>query len=420
MKVLLINQFYAPDIAATAQLCTELAEDLAARGHAVTVVCGTARYRTAHRGRTPEPAPALPRTELRRGVRVLRVPTAAAGRGVLGRLGSYASFFGGALGRVLFCERPDVVIALSTPPLLAALGALAQGLRRARFVYWVQDVYPELAIAFGVLREGSAAAAVFAGLAQALYRRADAVIALDEAMADRLIAAGAPPAAVHVIDHFCDAQTITPRPPEQSPLRRALDLPPGAFVVCYAGNHGRGHDFETVLSALRQQAQDPAPDAAAPLHWLFVGDGEQKAPFQAAARAALPGRVHFLPPQAQDALNDVLAAGDAGLITLRAGLAGLMAPSKLYGLLAAGRPVVYVGPRRGRIPELLSAEPVGAAIENGDGAGLLAAVRALRDDPARRARCAATARRLAEDRFDRPRALDRHAALLESLLGGAR
>jgi glycosyltransferase involved in cell wall biosynthesis len=417
MHVLLINQYYHPDIAPTAQLCTDWAEDLVRLGHRVTVLAGTSRYRLPHRGAAVDPSAAapLPRRETHRGVEILRVPVWSGGytsRSPLARLlargGGYASFLGGALLALRGIERPDVVVALSTPPMVAALGLGAQAWLGARFVYWVQDVYPELLIALGVLRPASPAARGLAALSAALYRRADRVIALDEAMADRLIAAGAPRARVRVIDHFCDTRELVPQPPADNPLRARLGLGRDAFVVCYAGNHGHGHDFDTVIAALARQAA--AGDRA--LHWLFVGDGEQRQRLMRSVPAALRSHVHFLPPQARSELPVVLTAGSVGLVTLKPELAGLLAPSKLYGLLSVGCPVVYVGPPRGRIPELLAAEPVGVALGNGDDAGLLRALHRLRADEPLRAEMAARARALAVTRYDRAHITAAHAALL--------
>lgn len=427
MRVLLINQYYYPDIAATAQLCQDWAEELVRLGHEVTVLTGTGRYRVAHRGEQAEESVRLPRRETHNGVVIVRVPVLDDKSGPLSRLGGgplsrllvrgggYASFFGGALLELFTVPQPEVVVALSTPPMVAALGLGAQAALGAKFVYWVQDVYPELLVALGALTPSSPVARGLAALSALLYRRADRVIALDEAMADRLVAAGAEPGRVRVIDHFADVQEITPLrtappPGEKNPIRQRLGLGE-AFVVCYAGNHGRCHDFATPLAALRQQAAE----GDRTLHWLFIGDGEQRQYLRSNVPAELRSVVHFLPPQARQELRAVLTAGSVGLVTLKAELSGLIAPSKVYGLLAAGCPIVYVGPKRGRIPELLAAEPVGVAVENDDPAGLLAALRRLQADPPRRAAMAERGRQLATARYDRVRITRAHAALLQEV-----
>jgi glycosyltransferase involved in cell wall biosynthesis len=430
MRVLLINQYYHPDIAATAQLCTDWAEDLARAGVEVTVLTGTGRYRVPHHGERAAALSPLPLDEQHHGVRIVRVPVpdapppgsaAPSRRERVARLGQrglgYARFGLGALRELVRLPRPDLVVALSTPPLIATLGLVAQRLRGARLVYWVQDVYPELLVAMGLLTADARPVRALGALARRLYRAADRIIALDPAMAARLVAAGAEPSRLVVIDHFADCTEITPQPLADNPLRARLGLV-DAFVACYAGNHGRGHDFDTLIAALQLQAAERAADPVEnrPLHWLFIGDGEQKARLLAAVPPGLRDRVHSLPPQARSELRDVLTAGDVGLVTLRAEMAGLMAPSKLYGLLAAGCPVVYVGPEAGRIPQLLAEEPVGVALRNHDAAGLLRALRELAAQPLRRTAMAQRARELAETRYDRAAITRRHLALLSELV----
>jgi colanic acid biosynthesis glycosyl transferase WcaI len=232
-------------------------------------------------------------------------------------------------------------------------------------------------------------------------------------MADRLLTTGARSSQLAVIDHFADSREITLRPKLPSALRAELGLH-DEFVVCYAGNHGRGHDFDTIVQALEVQAQ--ADLTVPPLHWLFVGDGDEKARLWARIPSKMQPYVHALPPQARSKLGEVLAAGDVGLISVKAEMQGLLAPSKLYGLLAAGRPLAYIGPDRGRIPALLRQYDLGVAVRNGDGVGLFAGLVAIQQDPARWQRMSQLARQLAETRFDRPLAMAAHARVLESVL----
>lgn len=428
MRILLLNQFYYPDIAATAQLCTDWAEDLTRLGHDVTVLCGSGRYRQPHLGRMAEPTRTLPLDEVHHGVRIVRVPVEDApppvsalptrieqlGR-LVGRLSGYGQFVVRALLRLRGLPRPDVVVALTTPPLVGVLGLLASRMFAARLVLWVQDVYPDLLDAMGLLRAGSPAYRSLDLLARQLYRSADRIVALDEAMADRLLKAGARSSQLAIIDHFADSREITLRPKLPSGLRAELGLH-DEFVVCYAGNHGRGHDFDTIVQALEAQAQAQADLTVPPLHWLFVGDGDEKARLWARIPSKMQPYVHALPPQARSKLGEVLAAGDVGLISVKAEMQGLLAPSKLYGLLAAGRPLAYIGPECGRIPALLRQYDLGVAVRNGDGAVLFAGLVAIQQDPARWQSMSQLARQLAETRFDRPLAMAAHARVLESVL----
>jgi glycosyltransferase involved in cell wall biosynthesis len=170
---------------------------------------------------------------------------------------------------------------------------------------------------------------------------------------------------------------------------------------------GLGHDFDTVLAAAQQMGGDAA-------HWLFVGNGPRRAAVAEGLRAA-GAPATFLPYLPRAELADGLSAADVALVTLGADMAGLIAPSKLYALLAAGVPIAYVGPDEGRTAELIREEGVGVRVANGDGAGLSAALGRLRDDPAERARMGERARALYLERFSRAQALARHVALVEEL-----
>lgn len=400
MRVLLLNQYYHPDVAPTAQLLADVGGALARRGHEVTALASARPYAG------PGFRPLRDRHE---GVRILRVPATALGRGHhLGRLVDYGTFVGAVLAPLLAGPRPDVVVALSTPPLVAALGLLVKRLRGARFVYWVMDVYPELAVALGALDAGSAAARALGALGQLLYAQADAVIALDDAMRDRLVAAGAAPERVTVIDNWADDAV---RPLDgPNPLRRALALE-GRFVVSYSGNMGLGHDFDTLLGAMAHLRGED-------VHWLFIGDGPRRGWLEAEVRRR-GADATFLPYRPRDELPVSLSAADASIVSLGPNLAGLIAPSKLYGILAAGVPVLYVGPPAGRTSDVIRRAGVGLAVDNGDVAGFARAIRTLKRDAAARAEMGRRGRRLLETELLRAHALERHVAVIERAGAGA-
>jgi glycosyltransferase involved in cell wall biosynthesis len=239
------------------------------------------------------------------------------------------------------------------------------------------------------------------------------VVALDEAMRERLIAGGAGASRVEVIDNWCCEPSIVPARTSGNPLRRRLGVGDDELLVSYSGNLGQGHDVETIVGAAARLADDR-------VRWLFVGDGPRRAELERAVRERdLAGRVLFLPYQPAGALATSLTAADASLVTLRADLAGLLCPSKLYGLLAAGVPVIYVGPAAGRAHEVAGEGGAGVSLRNGDVEGLVAAIRRLVRDPAARAALGARGRRLHEERFAADLALARHERLLARVATGA-
>jgi glycosyltransferase involved in cell wall biosynthesis len=405
VRILLLNQYYHPDIAATAQLLSDLGESLAARGHQVTAMASARPYAGAGW---------LPLRERHRGVDIVRVPATALGRArKLGRTVDYASFLAGLTAPLLAGPRPDLVVALSTPPLVAAMGLLLKRLRGTRLVYWVMDVYPDVALTLGALSPGSPVTRLLGSLGRTLYDGADAIVALDDAMRERLVAGGADPARVEVIDNWPPAvggvDAIGPRDRAANPLRRALHLG-DRFTVSYSGNMGLGHDLQTIAQAMRILRDED-------MHWLFIGDGPGRATLVDASRALDPARVTFLSYRAREELPDSLTAAHVSLVALDAGLAGLLVPSKLYALLAAGVPIAYVGPASGRVADVIRDHAVGVTIANGDGAGLATALRRLRAAPAEREAMGARARALYEARFTRAHALARHHELLGRVAG---
>lgn len=403
MRVVLLNQYYAPDEAATAQLLADVGAALVVAGHDVVALCSDRSY--------ADPSRRYPTEELADGVRILRARTSGFGRArTLGRLIDYATFFLGSGWRLLFRVRPDVVLSLTTPPMVGALGILASRLGGARSILWVMDVYPDLAFELGVLREGSAAGTLLHGISDRILRGTDRVIALDQAMAERLRARGAHD--VTVVDNWADEATIDRKGIEGHPLRRAWGWE-GRFVVLYSGNLGLAHEFETVLDAaerLRERSD---------VLLAFVGGGPRKAEVEAeVARRGLPNVVFrgYVP---RDRLGESLTAGDVHLVTLRPRMPGLLVPSKIYGILAAGRPTIYVGPPDGGVATIVETGACGTRVANGDDEALARTVLAYADDEARRETEGRTARKLFEERFARRHGVGAIVGLIESLAEGA-
>ena len=357
MKVLLLNQFFHPDLSATAQLATDLAEDLVASGLEVTALAARGSYLGGQK---------LPLREVHRGIRIDRVRCTSLGkRSIARRLVDYATFFLSAAARVLFSRRQDVVVAMSTPPLVATLGVMLRRLRGTRFVYWLQDVYPELAIAFGVVRAGSATARVLDGISRLTLRSADAVVVLGEAMAERVRAKGIDPSRVHVVPNWADERVLRPVQREGNAFRRAHDLA-GKRVVLYSGNMGRAHDVATLLGAARLLRGEPD------LVFLFVGEGAKRAEVEAGARE-LPS-IRLLPYQPREGLSESLSAGDVHVVTQSNFTVGLIEPSKLYGAMAVGRPVLFIGPAGTEAAQTVEHEGIGEVVACGDCAGAAAAL----------------------------------------------
>ncbi len=403
-RVIFLNRFYWPDVAATGQMLADLAEDLAAAGWQVRVVASQARYA----GSGPPLAP----RESFRGVEIRRVWSTTAGTGSLaGRLLDYVIYLVGALASALTGPRPDLVVAMTDPPVLAALAVVVARLRGANAVYWVQDVYPDIAAALGVLAPRSLAYRTSATIARWAHRRSDAVIVQGPRMAEVLVAAGANRGRTRVLANWADARSIQPIRPESNPFIREHGLE-GQFVVLYSGNAGRGHTFDAVLAAAEELRDDPG------ITFLFIGGGPQFPSLRAEAARRGLARVRFLDYLPRERLSESLSAAGVALVTESPAVAGLLLPSKTFGILAAARPLLFVGDNASDVAAVVRDADAGRIIAPTDGAALAASIRALRDDPAECARLGANGRQAALAVHDRRVATRRWAEVVRTILDG--
>jgi colanic acid biosynthesis glycosyl transferase WcaI len=326
LRILVVHQHYWPEIAATAQILTDLCEDLVELGHHVTVVCGQPSYRQVDKTK-------LPARELHRGVHIHRVWSyVPSERTIPKRLLHYGSYFASSLGTLLTSERPDVCFVMSTPPLLLGVsGALTRLLRGVPFVYSVQDLYPDIAVHLGVLRAGSLQERLIEQVARRCYKAASALVTLSPGMAGRLAAKGIAADRIHVIPNWADTSSIQPVA-RDNPFARAHGLAEG-FVVQYSGNLGLSQGLESILEAASLLRSFP-------ITFALVGDGNARPMLEAQARERALDNVRFLPPQPRERLSELLGSCDVGLVSMKANVAHDLVPSKLYGIMAAARPVL--------------------------------------------------------------------------------
>jgi len=408
LRVCVFNRSYPPEPGATGQLLADLAEDLVREhGHRVTVVAGPPL------GLLPGDAPAagrgrgLFRREWRSGVEVLRVRAPALERRrFAGRAVTYLAYFLGALLAALGRRRADVVVALTDPPIVGLAGLAAAWRSRAGFVFVCQDVFPEVAALLDDFRS-PAVNRLLDRITRLLLRRADRVVAVGEAMRDRLVAVkGADAERVSVIHNWADCARIAPGD-KTNPWARAQGLD-RAFVVMHAGNVGLAQDLEVLLEAAAGLAD--CPDLVV----VVMGDGPRRRALEAEARACGLANVRFLPFQPRSGLRDAFAAADVFVVSLRAGLAGAVVPSKLYGILAAGRPYVAAVEEASEVAVLTRKRDTGLLAAPGDPRDLADRIRALHRDRALGARLGANGRQAALD-FDRPVQVRAYDALLRGV-----
>ena len=400
-SVLFVNQHYWPDVAATGQQLTDLAEHLAAEGLDVHVLAGATGYGTEAHGAAG--------AETRHGVTIHRVRTTRFGRGRhVGRLADYASFYAGALAHVLR-RRYSLVVFLTTPPLLPALGALARSLRGARYGVWSMDLHPDAEVALGMLRDGSPLARTLHRINDWGYGRAAFVVALGPHMARRIVAKGADPVRVHEISVWGSRDEVRPIDPADNPLRAELGLE-DAFVVMYSGNAGLAHRFDEVLEAMGDLRDHPR------IRFVFAGGGPRRAEIEAFAQTEGLANVRFLEYFPRERLDEALALADIHLLTLRADMGGIAVPSKLFGSMAAARPTAVVAPAASEPAEIVATHGLGIVVHPGE-AGLAEKLAALAADPAEADRMGRAARQVFLGRYEREVCCGAWARLIGETVG---
>lgn len=339
MKILLLNQTFHPDVVSTAQHLSEVALELAGRGHAVTVVTG----RQAYDNRQTTFAP----RENWGGVEIHRVySTGYRKKTKWRRAVDFGSFILSCCVRLAMLPRHDVVVALTTPPLISFIGAWRARFWRARFCYWVMDFNPDEAVAAGWLRADSATARILERMSRFGLRRADRIIALDRFMRDRIEAKGIAPEKIAVIPPWSHDDEIAFDPAGRKGFREAHGLE-GKFVVMYSGNHSPVHPLDTLLRAAEALRGNPH------IVFCFVGGGGEFGRVQLWAKEG-KGNALCLPYQPLDRLAASLSAGDLHVVVMGSSFVGLVHPCKIYNILAVGAPALYIGPEPSHVTEILN------------------------------------------------------------------
>ena len=397
---MLLNLYYPPDTSATAKMAQTVVEALATK-HEVTVVCGRPSYDPTERR-----AWHFYQTEKAGRSRVIRVGSTDYPRTHMKkRLANYLSYVLLAVPRALLLPC-DVLLAMTDPPFEGIVGALVAMLKNKPYVYNIRDLYPDMAVGGSIVGPG-VLARVWENLHRWALRRATRVIVLGDDMRNRILAKGVDPARVVVVRDGAEIPARgAPAPKLDAEVVQAIRSG-FSFVLLHAGNLGFYGAWETLLEGARRLAEDG-------VGLVFVGDGAQKEKLEAAA-AEIPN-VRFLPFFPSSRIPSVLAAGDAHVVTVRRGLEGVVVPSKMYGILAAGKPIVAVAPAECDVVSLGKEKGFGISASPEDAGEFAGCVRELFRD-AKRLREMGVAAAAAAPEFERARELEKLIAVVENVRG---
>lgn len=402
-RVWFYSELYWPEETSTGYFISRIAED-AATDAQVFVVCSQPTY--SARGTV------APRFEVRHGVRIARLRSTTFDKDRLTSRAINMLTFSTAVfvHALVHLRRGDIAVAVTNPPLMPYLVRVAAAARRARFVLLIHDLYPEVLTATGALRSGTPVVRALQRASAWLYRSAARVVVLGRDMQARVnavrgMAARSP---VHLIPNWGDVESLRPDAPAGAAVRRVLKLE-HQLIVQYMGNMGRTHDVMTIVACAEALSADRR------VHFHMIGWGAQRDMLEAeVTRRALPN-VTLQGPCSSEELNGYLNAADVAIISFRKGMAGLSVPSRLYNVMAAGRPVVALADPGSELAQVVADEDIGWVLPPEDPAALSALVARLADAPDELQERGRRARRAAELRYSRSVAASAWKDLIQDL-----
>ncbi len=396
MHILLLNEYYPPDTSATAKMAAMVVETLATR-HRITVLAGRPSYDP-----TEKYSWRLLRRATTGNITVERVGSTAFPRfKMFRRVSNYLTYLTLAIPRATMV-RSDVILAMTDPPIAGIAGAIVSRLTGRPFVYNIRDLYPDMAVGGEIVRPGLAVR-IWERMHRWALRRAVRVIVLGDDMRDRIIAKGVDPARISVVR---DGVTI----PDEFPAGGnavSQEIRSGfKFVALHAGNIGFYGAWDTLLEAARRLG-----DSSSAI--IFVGEGAQKARLVAAG-GSTPA-IRFLPFRPAADIPNVLAAGDIHVITVKRGLEGVIVPSKLYPILAAGKPVLAVSTPKTDVARIITEAGCGVVVDPDDPEAVARAIQDLATHPERVADMAHRATAIARN-YDKFAELNRFLNVIEGVI----
>lgn len=398
-RLLVLNQYYWPGVEATANLLTELCEALA-ETYDVTVITGAVKDDLPHR-------------EVRNGVTVIRTASTAYERSRLSRRAlNYVTYIAGIFRYAFAQRRPQLVICMTDPPFVGAVSRIVAWRFRVPLVVISQDVFPEIAVKLGRLTNPMVIG-ILKVLVNSSMRAADRVVVIGERMKRRLVEEkGVDPGRIEVIPNWGDASRTSPAPRDNEWARSHKLV--GRFVAMHFGNVGHAQDLDTLIVATTYLRD--LDDLVVPI----IGLGARRDELMATAERLEAGAVRFWGWQPYEQRSLPISAADVHVVGLAPGLAGYVVPSRLYGVLAAGRPVIAHTDPDSETAELVQTVGCGIVTAAGDAVALATVLRACHDGEYDLAEMGRKARRFAEASSDRSIAVSRYRSVLDSVLHDAR
>lgn len=361
--LLVISQVYVPDPASVGQHMADAAECLAARGHRVRVLTSARGYEL--------PNVVYPRHEVRAGVEIRRLPLSSFGkRTLLHRLIGQLLFLIQVTFKGLTCRRLAGILVSTSPPMASLAALVISRVRRVPIAYWLMDLNPDQAIQLGKVSEHGLLASGLRWLNARMFARAGDVVVLDRFMAERIRRQYRIRGRLEVLPPWPHDEVLDDVPAEANPFR-ARHNSENRFVIMYSGNHSPASPVTTLLQAAAKLRNDER------FRFLFIGDGVGKREVEETIRNEQLTNAASLPYQPLEQIRYSLSAADLHVVTLGNDMVGIIHPCKIYGAMAAGRPILLIGPRPSHAADLIDEYAIGCQVEHGDVDGAIAAIEGM-------------------------------------------
>lgn len=324
----------------TAQHLTDLAKALVSNGHEVTVIASDRGY--------DDPSKRFKQRERWNTIEIIRVPSLSLGKGSRWRRAiNFSSFLFFCALRLLVLRRFDVVVALTSPPLISFLAALFVKLKGGSFCFWVMDLNPDEAIAAGWLEQHSATTRALQRMLNYSFHTASRTIVLDRFMKERVVAKGVDPARIAIVPPWSHDDLVSYSAVGREAFRAKHGVS-DRFVVMYSGNHSPCHPLDTLLEATLTLRSNPA------VIFFFIGGGSEQSKVREFATRHDLNNVKCLPYQPLHELSNSLSAADLHVVVMGEKFVGIVHPCKVYNIMSVGAPVLYIGPASSHITDIAS------------------------------------------------------------------
>jgi glycosyltransferase involved in cell wall biosynthesis len=332
-----------------------------------------------------------------------------------GRVINYLTFHLSIFFHIIFSKRPDLVLVLSSPPFISFHGLILKIFKKCKVIYNVQDLFPDLAVGLGKLRN-KPFISILKTLSKYIIRKMDRVIVVGEYMERRIkedVLKDVVRKADHVvtIHNWADGERLKVIEKKDNYLGREWNLE-DKFVVLYSGNIGYLHEFDTIIKAAENLRDRGYKDIV----FVFIGEGIKKEYIRKRAEKKGLNNILFFPYQARDKLTYSLGIADVSLVSLDEGFAGMVVPSKMYGILASGRPMIGIIGRESEINEIIREGRCGRIVKIGDGKTLSGAIIEYYKNPQKCREEGMNGRKYFEENFDRKIATEKYIKVIEETL----